>query len=561
MLTEVFKISSCSDIETLERMEDLSSAAFRFLFVHFDKTSDKLFLDQVAHRFNLDVYSISIILKDVEGVVKSRESINKNKEELVCYIEQELEQLRKELKKDKLSTKKRKSIGRKIFKLEKKLRRTTDALNNNIVFGGRKNLSDMSKAKNANDEDAYVKAKQIFDTKRNRGILLGGEAHHNGNRYINFDLENDIIVYKPRKGVKIEIKLQHKFDKKKVELMKKLQYAADNCLLPITIRIANGCVYISYDETTLYGNNFDKNGYNREKKAQTKDITDEAIKKEISSKIRQKFIEEYNYRIHAGKIVGRVAAIDVNPDNVGLSIIEYNPFAKSVRVLFAKMYDMKALCGKTGLASDHPDTIKLNNKRENELCLIYKDIFKLCKHYKAYRFCTEELNFDRNSVSSNHEFNRKVMNIWNLDLQKKLIKKHTNILGMELVEVPAFYTSLIGNFLYNYVDCVAASIEIGRRGILKYVQGSSNSGNTSYPEMTDSLKITMSNHLDFIGLEMRDGFVATFSKDWPSLYKAVNDPERKTKLGYRRRLEDCKNYTSYSLNSSDRFLTKTYVFY
>ena len=79
MLTEVFKIAKCSDIDFLMRMENLSSAAFRFLYVHFDKTSDKKFLDSVGKRFNLDVYSVDKILKDVEGVIKSREASNKNK--------------------------------------------------------------------------------------------------------------------------------------------------------------------------------------------------------------------------------------------------------------------------------------------------------------------------------------------------------------------------------------------------------------------------------------------------------------------------------------------------
>ena len=72
------------------------------------------------------------------------------------------------------------------------------------------------------------------------------------------------------------------------------------------------------------------------------------------------------------------------------------------------------------------------------------------------------------------------------------------------------YSSFIGNIQYNYVDAVNASIEIGRRGLFKYIKG------TFYPHIRCKDLDTMEAKF---GIDVPNGT----SFDWVGMYKSLKN--------------------------------------
>jgi hypothetical protein len=89
---------------------------------------------------------------------------------------------------------------------------------------------------------------------------------------------------------------------------------------------------------------------------------------------------------------------------------------------------------------------------------------------KVSHFVTEDLS-NIHKLNSNKETNRQVKNIWNRNYLDNLITKWCNHFGLKHIKINPVYSSFIGNILYNEYDPVASSIEIGRRGIIKYIKG------------------------------------------------------------------------------------------
>ena len=138
----------------------------------------------------------------------------------------------------------------------------------------------------------------------------------------------------------------------------------------------------------------------------------------------------------------------------------------------------------------------------------------------------EDLNFKSKEIKeTNKEFNRKTKNIWNRTFQTNLIAKYCNMSGIQLIEVNPCYSSFIGNIIYNYFDPVNASIEIGRRGMFKYMKG-----NSIYPKITSTIIDTMMERFRSFG-DVR------FIKDcgtWVELYNRIKE----TGIIYRWQLEE-----------------------
>ena len=72
---------------------------------------------------------------------------------------------------------------------------------------------------------------------------------------------------------------------------------------------------------------------------------------------------------------------------------------------------------------------------------------------------------------STREFRRKVNNLWNRSLLENIITRRCNETGIELIKTNPVYTSFIGNMRHPYADATNASIEIGRRGLHRYTKG------------------------------------------------------------------------------------------
>jgi hypothetical protein len=81
----------------------------------------------------------------------------------------------------------------------------------------------------------------------------------------------------------------------------------------------------------------------------------------------------------------------------------------------------------------------------------------------------EELIFT--DIDNKKVVNRKINNLWCRGLVTQKINKEIKLSMMKLIEVNPCYSSFIGNIKHDCYDPIAASMEIGRRGHFKYLNG------------------------------------------------------------------------------------------
>ena len=190
--------------------------------------------------------------------------------------------------------------------------------------------------------------------------------------------------------------------------------------IPVTIRLKKDHIYLSYDE---------------------------------------KIVE--NEKQFKGLFKNRVLGIDLNPNYFGISIIEFNHQDK-YRVIHKEVIDLNKLQEKS------------KNKIHYELYEINHRILKLCKQWHVSKLAIEDLNFKKSNKFWSKDLNRLCRNKFRYSFVKSHLNTLCNVYGVELIEVNAAYSSIIGNFKhgsYTCPDMVAASIEIARRAYKKFQKG------------------------------------------------------------------------------------------
>ena len=104
-----------------------------------------------------------------------------------------------------------------------------------VIWGGRTNFNKLNNGELTNDE---------WKTLRLRPITIIGEANHKSNRLFNFDLENQLLQFKPNKNTKILFDLKH-LGKNQIQMLNELQQRIG--LIPITIKFTTNTCHISYE--------------------------------------------------------------------------------------------------------------------------------------------------------------------------------------------------------------------------------------------------------------------------------------------------------------------------
>ena len=253
-----------------------------------------------------------------------------------------------------------------------------------------------------------------------RGFTSEGQANQKGNRYFKFDIENNTIIYKRNRKEHINLSLPSLKKKVKEELLK-VQYLMEEKKLPVTIKLKNGFIFITFDESIVH----------------------ESLKlKDLKS--------------------NRVMGIDLNPNYIGFSVLEFKE-DDSFSVKKKGVFDVTFL---------NKDFNK--NKKRHELRELNHKLIRICKHYKVSKICIEELNISSSDKGQGKTFNRLCNNQWNREVTVSNLKVLTSTYGIELVEVNPIYSSFVGNIEYGdstTPDMVASSIEIGRRGYKKFFKG------------------------------------------------------------------------------------------
>ena len=278
-----------------------------------------------------------------------------------------------------------------------------------VIFGG-KSLYKRYLRKLINKEE--------FDKQRQLPISSQGEMLQRGNRMFDFHLDNQSLIFKVTRDKHIDIQL----GKIHINLQKELNKLNELCYnkkATVSIKLNNEYIWITYDEKLLC-NSVKFNGL--------KD--------------------------------NRILGLDMNPNYIGLSVIEFDK-EDDFKILHKQVFDLKTLTDKN----------TSTNKRQYEIIKICHTINNLINYWKCKKLSIEELNIKSSDKGKGKNFNRLCNNVWDRSLVSNKLMMLSNIYGYELVEVNPVYSSFIGNLVYGDAttpDMVAASIEIARRSYKKY---------------------------------------------------------------------------------------------
>ena len=284
-----------------------------------------------------------------------------------------------------------------------------------VIFGGFKNLKDYLLKK---------KSKEQYKLDKLLPITFQGEACKYGNRMFNFNFNNNEVIYKPNR--KQHYNLTYKQPHKNIlrDLFRLQELPKQNKIaITVKLNVVTKKLYVIFDESKL------------------------------------------QYEKYSDLKSNRVIGIDLNPNTIGLSILEFdknNP--ENFKVLHKEVIDTYKLNRKN----------VSNNKRKFELIEICYHIDKLLKTWKCSRICLEELKIKTSDKQKGKTFNRLCNNVWCRNLVINKLKMLSNIHGYFITEINPAYSSFIGNILYgneNTPDMVASSIEVARRAYNKFKIG------------------------------------------------------------------------------------------
>lgn len=293
--------------------------------------------------------------------------------------------------------------------------------NKHILFGGKGNLRQYMRG---------LIDKAAFTYRRMFPIWIQGERRHKGNRLFSFDLDNQRLIYKPNKERHVEIKFLPMRKKIAVELAK-VQELANQNKITVSVKLSEKYVWLTYDESLIY----------------------DAIFKKLNSK--------------------RVLGIDMNPNYIGLSVIEFNK-NEEFKVLHKQVFDLSKLTISSGKASTNSSSKYLTNKLKHETIAIAHEISKLVDVWKCKTVAIEDLSIKPKDQKKGKRLNRLCNNKWERQLFVNKLKMLANLHKFNLIEVNPAYSSIVGNFAYgseSTPDMVAASIEIARRAYKKFEKG------------------------------------------------------------------------------------------
>lgn len=266
------------------------------------------------------------------------------------------------------------------------------------------------------------KYKKVNKYKESRFIavdMLGSSSDSKGNRKAMLDIiDNNRIIFKPKKGVKYEINLN--LSKNEKELLSLLQNQCENNLNYFNIKIDLENIWITFDEKRIIDiNNKEKN-------------------------------------IVINKIKDRILGIDLNPNYIALTINDFKDNEHKT-LIHKELFCLQRL------------NLKVNNKnkKDYELVQIAKQIIKLALHYKVETISVENLSISSKNYNKGKNFNRLLNNNWNRNLFVNNLIKRCNLNNIKIRLVRPEYSSFIGQMKFpNEFDSVAASIEVAYRGYL-----------------------------------------------------------------------------------------------
>lgn len=374
--------------------------------------------------------------------------------------------------------------------------------NDKVIFGGKKIFIQRCQNKITKEE---------FQLKKLRPLYSVGESPQKGNRKFSIITENHII-FKPNKNEHflLEINPSRNYQNYLIQLLQ----LAEEKKVSIDFKLDLNYIYVSFDLNKL------KN------------------ERKITSKIKDRYF-----------------AIDINPNYVGYTIIDWID-EKNYKIIDKGCLSLKllndyddSLKGK-GFSNESKERKYITNKRNYEIADIAHKLERIANHYRCEFFVMEDLSIPSKDNGKGKRFNRLCNQQWCRNRFCNIIKKLCKLDKIKILEVIPNYSSFIGNLVYRdekLFDPVLSSIEISRRGyefnhqyILKDKDKKKNIVFGNFDE--DRVKYTQS--LEELGIN------ETFSS-----FKELYDKVKKAiKEEYRFPLEKC-SVTVFSKNSIRNYQT------
>jgi len=250
--------------------------------------------------------------------------------------------------------------------------------------------------------------KEEFNRIKNSSPLLyiGMKSDNKCNRKFALDIDNQQVIFKQDKNNHHKLKLFT--TNSRLKMLEKLQEASENNLTPITYRINQDYVWITFDESVL-------------KEKEHEFLTD------------------------------RIGSLDLNPNYIAFTIQDFT--SNGSEIVYKSVFDLTEL-----------NKTFDKNKKDFEVIQIAKTISKLCLHYKVEMVGLEKLTMTSKNLGKGRFLNRLINNSWNRNCFVNNLKKRLNILGIQNQEIIAAYSSTVGCLDNpNETDSIAAALEIGRR--------------------------------------------------------------------------------------------------
>lgn len=331
-------------------------------------------------------------------------------------------------------------------------------------------------------------------------LCSNGEKDKKCNRF--FKLNEDLtILFKPTAKNHMILQLQS-IGKNRIKILKRIYELQQlNNVLPITYHLDDSFVYLTYDETLVET----KNTY---------------------------------------KMQNRIFAIDLNPNYIGYSVIDWKDTEKLQFSLIDKgVISLKSLNDKffalknKGIPSSAKIKLYLTNKRKFECYEVSKVLVNLANHYKCEIFALEDLSIKNSDKALGKKFNTLCNNLWNRQKLEQNIQKRCNIYGIKIHKVIANWSSILGNSLFrnnNLPDMILSSIEISRRAQefnLQYLKKNKElQKNIIFPNLTEEVRKCISQTMEVLKINFQfdkiSDFCYSLKKNLGNKYRVPLDNSR-----------------------------------
>lgn len=374
---------------------------------------------------------------------------------------------------------------------------------NKVIFGGKKLF--IQRCQNKISKEDFYKQKQI-------PIYRIGQANQKGNTKFSIITEGHIL-FKPTRKEHILLTLES-IGKNYQKRLLELSELANQNKIAIDFKLDTEYVYISFDLSKLKS------------------------ERVISEKIKDRYL-----------------AIDLNPNYIGYTVIDWFD-GQNYKIVDKGCFSIKklndyddSLFGK-GFSSDSKERKYIVNKRKYETINISHKLVKIAEHYKCEYFILEDLSIKSKDNKKGKKFNKKCNNQWDRNLIVNQIKKVCKFNKIKVLEVAPTYSSFIGNLVYrkeHLFDPCLSSIEISRRGyefVHQYIIKDKEIEKNIIFGNFEKDKEVYKQSLEELGVNFP---FETFQE----LYSQIKE----SKLRYRFPLESCKNLVVFSKNSIRNYQT------